>query len=798
MPEALSILLTNKCNFNCYYCEFDCKATGKELPIPILKKILEQGKQQGIKRVIYDGGEPMMHSQFEEVLKISRELGYKIGFVTNAWFIPEKIDLLKRYNVYDFWIGIDGVKSQDKLRKKGSFDRIIESIRLLKQDNKFVALNFLVLPDNYKELEDVFKLAIRYDIDAMQVIPLNPSAGRASGGLSPQQEKEVVETVRKYAEKIKNLSSAYLSDQVKLSSCKYLSYNQICFDWEGNNLLCALATEGNIGYMPFASITENDISDARIELDKKNKVFQQMRRTDFPHKRNNRSSCSYCIERLRSAKDIISKANNWKPYDGDLLLTTACPVECNFCIYGSNPNGEWMSESTIRRVAEEYTKNDFGIRICGGEPFYDLKKLEKCLDIVLEYQKPHEVLLITSGHFGNNKKETEKAITLLKEKKLDTLVLSTDRWHITKVPLKSIENVITESKKNNIKIIMRFTTDEKSYDLMEKIAQLILKHNIKVEPHHDYGIYGKAELLDPKDREGKMRREEYFNNLLLKKAKFLSDHIEQSPKRSQRKFAAKFYPTTFPNGNIYGDSQCAKATFMGNINEKPLKELIDDFSKTLPGHIIWSERSNCTKRMPCLMPTEDNCDYCRNYPFTEAIPEEAIGRQYLEIDPDKPELKVDTDRELLLSFNLKPEHLNRKTGEKIISFLDNLKKRFVISRPLPKCLFGPNYADICKRYNIPRDCYECKELFHVENKNILSCKPISKKGPKIYYMEDREQIWDYFNTLRLMKEPADVCKKCLYFRRKQCDGLCFRREAGKNPCGLSETKPADELPKSRA
>ena len=70
--------------------------------------------------------------------------------------------------------------------------------------------------------------------------------------------------------------------------------------------------------------------------------------------------------------------NNYKKLDGDLLLTTSCPIECDFCIYSSNPNGEWMPEETIRKVAKEYTKNDIGIRISGGEPFINFQKLEKC------------------------------------------------------------------------------------------------------------------------------------------------------------------------------------------------------------------------------------------------------------------------------------------------------------------------------------------------------------------------------------------------------------------------------------
>jgi MoaA/NifB/PqqE/SkfB family radical SAM enzyme len=479
----------------------------------------------------------------------------------------------------------------------------------------------------------------------------------------------------------------------------------------------------------------------------------------------------------------------FKKFDGDLLLTTACPVECDFCIYQCNPNGAWMPESTIERVAQEYTTNEVGIRISGGEPFYDLDKLRKCIDIVLKYQEPHEVLVITSGFFANSREQTEKALKLLKEKKLDTLVVSVDRFHVKQVPLSSLLNIVEGAKNNEIKVILRVTTDEKSYQLMDQLAEMIVEHEIKFEPHEQYGVYGKAELLDPSLRDNAERRKEYFERKILEfaaKRKKLADiehYLEQSPKRSQRKYASKFYPTTFPNGNVYADSQCAKGSFMGNINKESLAKLIESFSKTLPGHILLSEHSECSQRMRVFLPNmNDECDYCRNHPLAENMPEEAIGRQYMTASPrdDFGPLLLKakkTNRELLLSFHLEEQDLNPTSGKRILDFLESLRKdsvRFRISKPIPRCLFGLNYTKVSKPA-FPKDCYDCSELFLVENGEVVSCRSINKKGPKIGSMDDRKKIYEYFNALRLQKKPLNKCQACIYFVRKQCDGLCFRQ-----------------------
>lgn len=136
------------------------------------------------------------------------------------------------------------------------------------------------------------------------------------------------------------------------------------------------------------------------------------------------------------------------------------------------------------------------------------------------------------------------------------------------------------------------------------------------------------------------------------------------------------------------------------------------------------------------------------------------------------------DKELLLCFDLKEKDLNKKTGNKIIALLNNLSSKnikFKVSRPLPRCLFSLDYSKILKKFNIPLDCYTCNELFVVEKDIIKSCTLINKKGPKKYYMSDRNQIAEFFNNLRLEKEACDTCKHCLYFIRRMCDGVCFRK-----------------------
>lgn len=136
-----------------------------------------------------------------------------------------------------------------------------------------------------------------------------------------------------------------------------------------------------------------------------------------------------------------------------------------------------------------------------------------------------------------------------------------------------------------------------------------------------------------------------------------------------------------------------------------------------------------------------------------------------------------TNDEILLSFNLKEKDLNSMTGKRIANFLCKLKQkqiRFRVSKPLPRCVLGMHFIKTTNRIGIPKNCYECEELFTVKDEEIISCPSINKKGPKVYYLTDKNQVHEFFNILRLKKEPAEKCKSCFHFRRSVCDGLCFR------------------------
>jgi len=117
--------LTNRCNLSCHHCFDERHAGTGDLPLPIIQKVLQEGHACGIDHVGFTGGEPTIHPQFPEILKLVSQAGYGFSFVTNGLNFPKIFRLLLRYRpqFQGLTFSLDGARegTHDRLRGKGSF-----------------------------------------------------------------------------------------------------------------------------------------------------------------------------------------------------------------------------------------------------------------------------------------------------------------------------------------------------------------------------------------------------------------------------------------------------------------------------------------------------------------------------------------------------------------------------------------------------------------------------------------------------------------------------------------------------
>ncbi len=130
--------ITGKCNFNCRHCLVSApSAHHPQLPLADCLHIVEEIAKCGINRVDVTGGEPLIRSDFEEIVKALSRYGIDIGVLfTNASLLTkDTLDMLeKHHHRPTFQLSFDGFGHHDWLRGvPGAEKQADDAFRLLKE-----------------------------------------------------------------------------------------------------------------------------------------------------------------------------------------------------------------------------------------------------------------------------------------------------------------------------------------------------------------------------------------------------------------------------------------------------------------------------------------------------------------------------------------------------------------------------------------------------------------------------------------------------------------------------------------
>lgn len=161
------VYLTFKCNFNCLMCfqnqDFK-RAKMKELSAEewdilfdsLVKKIEHP-------RVVFMGGEPLLHKDFDKIIRSAEKKGIYPTIITNGYLLENHLETLKETDT-GINLSILGLeKTHNRIvQSKNSFQKtvsLLEKVAEIKKKQKykhfFCRTNTVILPDNIDELKDL-------------------------------------------------------------------------------------------------------------------------------------------------------------------------------------------------------------------------------------------------------------------------------------------------------------------------------------------------------------------------------------------------------------------------------------------------------------------------------------------------------------------------------------------------------------------------------------------------------------------------------------------------------------------
>jgi len=177
-PLSISIEPTTSCNLSCPECPSGLKKfsrpTGK-ISRSNFELILKQMGQSLQYITLYFQGEPLLHSEFADFVRLAKQQKIMVATSTNAHYLNrEMANEIVTSGLDRLIISLDGTDAETyvKYRRGGDFNQVIENIKTIvevrkehKAKHPLLELQFLVLKHNEHQIEDIKKLGKELGMD---------------------------------------------------------------------------------------------------------------------------------------------------------------------------------------------------------------------------------------------------------------------------------------------------------------------------------------------------------------------------------------------------------------------------------------------------------------------------------------------------------------------------------------------------------------------------------------------------------------------------------------------------------
>jgi MoaA/NifB/PqqE/SkfB family radical SAM enzyme len=184
-PETVSLLLTYQCNLRCQMCgQWGERGSLKGLPpaetkvymaMPIIERLIDDIKDFHPTITLF-GGEPLLHPQWEEIVKRIKGAGLRCNMISNGVLLRKRAEEAVALGLDEIIFSLDGpAEVHDAIRGgKGVFDRALEGFQHL-QDAKerygkkkpLVNVNTVIWEQNYTMLHDIVEQAGRFGAETI-------------------------------------------------------------------------------------------------------------------------------------------------------------------------------------------------------------------------------------------------------------------------------------------------------------------------------------------------------------------------------------------------------------------------------------------------------------------------------------------------------------------------------------------------------------------------------------------------------------------------------------------------------
>ena len=276
--SELWIHTNNSCNLQCTHCLVSSGPwEDKGLPTDEIKRIIDQGRELGVFRFYFTGGEPFIRRDIYELIEyVTRDPDSELITLTNGMLFTQEKQIKQLLEVargrFKPQISLDGstAEANDPIRGKGTFEKIINGIRSAVDAGLNPTVTTVVTAANAEDVPNVTKLLASLGVKNHHLLWVH-QRGRITNGsidliIPTYKLIEVVKKVKKVADEVGITIDNFESIKQKLKSRKFTKFDLSNACWES---LCVYsdgevypsAAFANFKGLSCGNIREKDLSE---------------------------------------------------------------------------------------------------------------------------------------------------------------------------------------------------------------------------------------------------------------------------------------------------------------------------------------------------------------------------------------------------------------------------------------------------------------------------------------------------------------------------------------------------------
>ncbi len=159
--------ITLRCNLRCSHCGSSAGLPrANELTTQECFRLCEELAELGCEDVSLMGGEPFLREDWFSIAQCIKNLGMNLSIVSNGTILDKFIDKISQLKPKVVGISLDGMKeSHEKIRGKGTFEKVIRAIELLREKGIQTTVITTVSKINFKDLPEMKNLFYKKGIN---------------------------------------------------------------------------------------------------------------------------------------------------------------------------------------------------------------------------------------------------------------------------------------------------------------------------------------------------------------------------------------------------------------------------------------------------------------------------------------------------------------------------------------------------------------------------------------------------------------------------------------------------------